>query len=271
MYAKIKSKILKPLNLKEFFLMIHQIKNFKIIAGGTDLLIKIKEGKISYDYLILITDIKELKTLKEEENHIILGAANRFSEILNFQPVKSLNALYQAISQIGSPQIRNMATIAGNIVNSSPAADSIPPLILFNSKLLISNGDKIREHNMIEPLKLAKDEILVSIKVEKIKGRSGYIKIGKRKVMTISRLNLAYLKDENEKWRFVVGAMTPYTVRMKNLESIVNSENITKKRISSAIEEDILSHSDYRPSFKYKMPVLKDLIWSLLWISLENL
>ncbi len=264
MYAKVKSKILIPATLDELFSIMSKISNYKIIAGGTDLLIKIKQSNEKYDYLVNILRIKELKNLSEDNNYIYIGATLTFSEILENPIINGFEALYNALKSIGSPQIRNMGTIGGNIINASPAADSIPPLLLYDAEVKIISNNNSRWESLNKKVNLKEKEILAEVRFKKITGKSDYIKIGKRKVMTIARLNLAYLKENNKQWRFSSGAMTPYPLRMKNLENICNLKNYSDSEIFKAIEDDIFSKTSYRPSFDYKLPVLKDLIINIL-------
>ena len=108
-------------------------RDAKIIAGGTDIVIALKNEKISPKVLIDITKIADLKDIEDDGEYIKIGAGVTFTQIIRnplFQG--NLYGLYKACRMVGSPQIRNKGTIGGNIANGSAAADSIPPLIALD-------------------------------------------------------------------------------------------------------------------------------------------
>ena len=106
----------------------------KIIAGGTDLVIGLRNGDQSPQSIIDITRIEELRKIEERNGTISIGASVTHSEIASSSLVKKYGkVLSDAASEIGSPQIRNLGTIGGNIMNASPAADTLPPLMVLNA------------------------------------------------------------------------------------------------------------------------------------------
>src|SRR4030042_7161437 len=116
----------------------------KIIAGGTDLVIGLRNGDHAPPCIIDITRIKELRKIEEMNGSVFIGAATTHSEIVSSSLVKKYGRiLSDAASDMGSPQIRNVATIGGNIVNASPAADTLPPLMVLNAmgKVVSKEGE----------------------------------------------------------------------------------------------------------------------------------
>src|SRR4030042_3128316 len=117
----------------------------KIIAGGTDLVIGLRNGGQSPQSIIDITRIGELRKIEEKNGAVSIGAAVTHSKIANASLVKKYGkVLSEAASEIGSPQIRNIGTIGGNIINASPAADTIPPLMVLNAmgRVVSRGGEK---------------------------------------------------------------------------------------------------------------------------------
>ena len=117
----------------------------KVVAGGTDLLVRMKQGLISPGYLILIMKIPELINITKDEC-LRIGAATRLCEVLNFCAAdEKYAAMSEALRSLGKVQIRNLATIGGNLCNASPAADSAPPLLVFDCrvKLCSVKGERI--------------------------------------------------------------------------------------------------------------------------------
>ncbi len=267
MYSKINAKIFTPDSFESYFELISKLSDYMPVAGGTDVIVKIKRGKIKCANLILLNKIKELKEIRCFDNHLFIGAGNTFSRLLQIGEIKDFQCLIQSFRNIGSPQIRNMATIGGNIVNASPAADSLPALMLYSAVAVVKGKNNRREIKLSDffndsySVKLEKHEILTGVKIYKSHfKKSAFIKVGKRKTLFISRINIALGIDENNRWRIFSGAVTPFPVRMPNAEEVLASENITPEKIEKAVSEDILAHTDFRPSFRYKFPVLRDLL-----------
>jgi len=123
------------------------VDNTKIIAGGTDIIIKLNEGHLSDVSLVDISKLEELRFINKEDDVITIGANTTYTDILDRPDIfkGNLEGFYNAIKSVGSPQIRNRGTIGGNICNGSPAADSVPPLLVLDAKLKIigKNGERI--------------------------------------------------------------------------------------------------------------------------------
>ncbi len=268
MYSKINAKVYNPTTLSSLFNLIETLSNYKFIAGGTDLIVKIKQKEIKCSNLILLKNMKELKKIESFNDHIFIGAANTFSELLKNENIANFTSLIQSFKSIGSPQIRNIATIGGNIVNASPAADSVPALMLYNSQVVIFGKNSKKEIFLKDffkssyLVKLRKDEIVTGIKVFKHNFKKAeFIKIGKRNSLSISRLNIAYGISFSNQWRICLGSVTPFPVRMPITEKLFTSSTVTKESIMASIKQDILKYTDYRPSFDYILPVIRDILY----------
>jgi len=112
----------------------------RVIAGGTDLVIQLRRGRGSFECLVDITRIPGLDEIRMEDSHVLLGAAVTFSQIEGSALVREKACvLAEAASQVGSPQIRNVGTLAGNIVNAQPAADGSIALLALDAKVEIAN------------------------------------------------------------------------------------------------------------------------------------
>ena len=118
----------------------------RVIAGGTDLMIAMKEGETEYNTLVDITQIPQLRKIYISDNKLIIGASATFYDIeVNGLICQHVPSLSQAAAQVGSPQIRNVATLGGNIVNAMPAADGATALFALSAEIEImgTNGTKI--------------------------------------------------------------------------------------------------------------------------------
>lgn len=129
----------------------------RIIAGGTDLYLLMEKGKESVpETLIDITRIEELQELEVQEDHIVVGACRTHADIASDSRLAELVPSFcEGCSNVGSPQIRNLGTIGGNIVSAQPAADAVVPLVALGAKCEIAG----REGRRIEPLESLNERV----------------------------------------------------------------------------------------------------------------
>jgi len=176
--------------------------DWRIIAGGTDILIKMHQGKIERAQLLGIGRIKSLKAIKcYEDGTIGIGSLATFQDVVNNPIIKeNLFILAEAAATVGGPQIRAVATIGGNICNGVPSADSAPALFTLKAllKLQTKTGERIVpvEQFYLGPglVDLNPGEILEEIMIipDNYKGFGGnYIKFATRKAMDIATLSVA--------------------------------------------------------------------------------
>ncbi|KMT22145.1 FAD binding domain-containing protein [Clostridium cylindrosporum] len=134
-------KVIKAYTIKEVIDALNEnIEESTVIAGGTDLMIKLREGTLLHSILVDVSDVNEMKGISITSEAITLGASVTFSEIVKSEEIKkALPGFWEACSMVGAVQIRNMGTLGGNTANGSPAADSVPPLIALGAKLIISS------------------------------------------------------------------------------------------------------------------------------------
>jgi len=229
------------------FLNKYKDKDCKVINGGTDLILKIKDKKINPDVLIDISGIRELKNIKEGNDYLFIGSGVNFTEIVDNNLFdNNLKGLKYACSLIGSPQIRNRGTIGGNIINASPAADSVPPLLCLDSSVIIESKEGKRELKLEDLYKnksqlwLRKDELLTEIKFKKPEGYLSFRKIGARKAITISKLSistLVFLTNDNiiKDIRISSGALARLPIRELEVEKYLLGKKFTEKNIDVAI------------------------------------
>jgi len=173
----------------------------RILAGGTDLMIAMRRGEIRPDRLLDISGVKDLHRIRQEANQIIIGAGATFSEILESGLIfQHACCLAQAAAAIGSVQIRNRATLAGNIATASPAGDGIPPLYALAAEVSILNADGAVRRASVEKLfagpyqtTLKCSEAILDLRfaLPDPPAVSTFVKLGSRRTVTIARLNLA--------------------------------------------------------------------------------
>ncbi len=271
------NKYYKPKTISEAAQLLQEFGEAQIIAGGTDSIPGYHHSsrRFQADTLIDIGAIAELREMISNDSEIMIGAGTSFSDLLSNELVrKKLGILADAVSQIGSVQIRNRATIGGNISNNAPCADSVPPLLALGAKLELTSWDSKRIVELSDFLKdayntdLRKNEILTKIIIDlsHIQNLKGFFyKLGRRRGVAVSRLTFACLYDKSNgilhELRFAVGAITPIGKRFREIEEIYQNKKITSEMIESLIKmlaDKVLEISGLRWSTLYKLPVLTE-------------
>ncbi|GMG95409.1 FAD binding domain-containing protein [Tepidimicrobium xylanilyticum] len=258
----------KGKSLDEVIRLLDQYKEKgKLIAGGTDLIIAMRESKVNVDALIDISSIDELKGVEDIGEYIRIGAATTFTQILE-DPLfeDNLYGLKKASREVGSPQIRNKGTIGGNIANGSPAADSVPPLLCLDSILILRSIRGEREIKLKDyyegNLKIADDELIIAIQFQKPKSCQvlSFSKLGLRKALAISRLSIATLLELDEDnmvktIRIASGSLGRYPLREHKVEEFLIGKELNDEVIDEAIlvlKEAMDERLKGRPTLPYK-------------------
>jgi CO/xanthine dehydrogenase FAD-binding subunit len=257
----------------------------KIIAGGTDLVVGLRSGEIHPQCLIDVTRIDDLRRIVEEDGRISIGAGVTHAEIASSPIIRRYGeVLSEAASWIGSPQIRNLGTLGGNIVNASPAADTVPPLMTLNATGRVVSKEGEREvplgqlfHRPYES-SLKPCEILVQVKFPKLSSsaRSGFVRLARREAMAIARISVAVVlqleRGRIEDIRISVGSVTPTPQRMSEAEAVLIGKSPDEEGLRMAaheISETMIRQSGIRPSTSYKKPVLEALFMRAMKKALE--
>jgi carbon-monoxide dehydrogenase medium subunit len=257
----------------------------RVLAGGTDILNEIKTGWHTPKALVYILGIGDLDLLSWEDG-LRIGAATLWSRLEEDQEVsQKLPALHDAVKSMGAVQIRNMATLVGNLCTASPGADSAPPLIALNATIEISRKNKTggidaRTLNLEDfftgPRKtvLQPDELVTAIAIPDPAPSSGsaFRKIA-RVTLSIAKINCAvYVEREDGRCRLVraaLGGVAPRPVRAFHFEQALSGENLTRGVVARAAEllsEDI-SPRNARSTAAYKRHVARALIGDTLEIA----
>jgi CO/xanthine dehydrogenase FAD-binding subunit len=258
----------------------------KVVAGGTDLVIGLRNGDHSPQSLVDITRIEELRKIEEIDGSISIGAAATHSELASDSLVKKYGkVLSNAASEIGSPQIRNVGTIGGNIVNASPAADTIPPLMVLNAMGKVVSRDGVKNVPLVDLFKgpyqtnLKPHELLVQILFPKLSSerRSSFVRLARRDAMAIARMSIAVVlkieKNRIEDIRIAVGSVTPTPQRMSEAEAYLRGKSPDEESLQKAslkVSETMIQQSGIRPSTSYKRPVIEALFVRAMRKALES-
>ncbi len=250
----------------------------KILAGGTDLLIELRRKPKVYPGVIVdISFVNELKGIFEDNNHITIKPLSTHTKIFKSDIIrKKAYLLSEATSQIGSLQIRNRGTVGGNIMNAAACADTVPPLIALNAEITLRSQNSVRSFKLndffIKPYKTKAnpDEVLTEIKINCLPkdAKSTFIKLGRRNALSISRLSVAAVLQQDEDGkiidaRIVPGAAFPTWQRVVEAEQMLIGEKpgIELFRAAGAkVSEVMISYTGRRWSTEYKEPVIAALV-----------
>lgn len=225
-------------------------KDGKVISGGTDMLIELRNERISPKALIDISSIKELKKIKEDEDFIEIGAGVSYTQIVEDPLFRDkLYGLNKACRLVGSPQIRNKGTIGGNIAHGSPAADSIPALICLESTVVLENKSGRREVSVENFFKdkenygIKADELLLAIRFRNPNENQilSFSKLGLRKALAISRISIATLIEINEEGKVELakvssGSLGRYPMREPEVEKYLLGKHFSEDVLDDSVK-----------------------------------
>jgi CO/xanthine dehydrogenase FAD-binding subunit len=281
-----KFEYFKPSSFNEVLSLLGQYGcGAHLLAGGTNILVDIKCSRIEPKVLVDISEIEELKGIKFNGRELIIGAAATFDEVSKSGIIKNKYAALFEISQLmGSTQIRNSATIAGNICNASPAADSATPLIVFNAEIEIINSKetkKISINDFFAGYKktiVKPGDILTSIILKNPPENAGsaFMRVT-RTASDLSLVNAAASMildgDICKELRVAAGAVSVIPVRALNVENMLRGKKINEKLIEEAsniIVDEINPINDVRASSEYRLDVSKVLVKKVLLKAYEE-
>ncbi len=267
----------KAVTVDEAISLLKDNPGARPIAGGTDILIKLRDGKQGFSELVDINGLSELRCIKkDEDNNILIGSGTVFNDIIDSQLLKdTIPLLCDAAQSVGGPQVRNMATIGGNICNGVTSADSGPGLFALNAILIIKGSDGERQIPIAQFYKgpgkvdLNPTEILTTIKItpENYHNCWGYYyKYAMRNAMDIATIGCAVnLKTANgciEDYRIAYGVAGPVPIRCPKTEKHTKGTKISAQlleQISKDVEADVNPRTSWRASKAFRMNIIKEL------------
>ena len=245
-------KYLSPTSIEEAISFYGQhSETSKFVAGGTDVIVKLKEGWMEPDFLISLKKINELGELHKNEatKELSIGALvthatlEKSLMIQNEYPI-----IYDAVSNIGSLQVRNVGTIGGNLMNAVPSADGAVPMIALDGVALLHGPDGERSIEVkdlfIKPYEtvLKPGEILkkITIPPQEVNTGSAYIKFGRRAAMELPLIGIGVLltldadQETCTKARIVLGVAAPTPIRAFEAEKALVGQKINKEILVKA-------------------------------------
>lgn len=270
----------EPSTLEETLQLLSELGgNAKLLAGGTDLLVRMKQKIDQPTHVISIARVPGLTSIVPRNGHgVAVGASVSAATLSRHELIRDrFNPLSEASGRLGAPMIRNRATIGGNLVNGRPAADLPPACMVLNAVLKLKSLGGEREVSVNEFFKgpgetlIEPNELLVSINIETPDPWSGgsYIKLGARKTLEISMVNVASLVTLQSAdgpivdARIALGAVAPTPVRALAAEEMLIGQQPTPDLLQRAGEIGVgmcSPISDHRGTMEYRCLMIEVLI-----------
>jgi CO/xanthine dehydrogenase FAD-binding subunit len=240
----------------------------KLIAGGTDILVRIQEHLEAPSVLVDIGSLDEMAQINEKDGFVEVGALVTHAQSARSPLLQEKGRLLvQGCREVGSPQVRSRGTIGGNIVTASPAGDAIPPLFCLGAILKLRSRKGEREVPIeaffagVKKTVLRPDELLVSIRFPspKKEERVCFLKLGQRKSMAITKVSVAACIEVRDgivrNARIALGAVASTVIRAPRAEEYLRGQKLCEGMIPEAVQvvkkesraiDDIRSNADYR-------------------------
>ncbi len=268
---------LRPSTLDQALsLLAEHAGNARFVAGGTDVIVELSRGVLPTETLIDLTGIASLKYLRDEGDTILLGALATHNDVIASPAcVERALPLAQACWEVGAPQIRTRATIAGNLVTASPANDTIAPLIALDASLVLANlaGERtvpLRDfYQGVRRTALQPGEIVREIRVSALRpGQRGlFLKLGLRRAQAISVIDAAFVltfdEDVVTDARITLGCLAPTIVRATAVEDFLRGKRLdpdVREQAGQLARHDARPIGDIRGSADYRLATLSGLI-----------
>jgi len=262
----------QPTTVEEATKLLADLTDVKVLAGGTDLIPKMKQRLLEPKNIVNLKKIKALEGIKETDKGIWIGAATKLRAIERSELIKEKIPLqYLATKTIGSVQIRNMGTLAGNVCNASPAADGALGLVAQDSIIHIAGSKGTRDVPITEfftgpgAIVLEKDEIVTGFTVPIMDKDTGYhfISIG-RMALDISTISIAVTVTKKDgkvaKATVALGSVAPTPLRLPEVEAFLKGKSLSDDVIWEAAEmvsNGIKPITDVRASAEYRKEAAK--------------
>jgi len=248
----------------------------KLIAGGTDVLVKLRHFSPEFQNLVDIHDLKELKAQKLEGRQLILGAGLTFTETIRSSLAgEYIPVLGEACATVAGPQIRNMGTIGGNIANGAVSADSAAPMLVLEPELIIEGPQGRRRASVLDfhtgpgRVALAHNEVLTAFAfdLDRLAGLGAcYYKYAMRSAMDIATIGCAAgIRIENgliSDLRLALTVAAPTPIRCRAAEAAGLNKPLTDSTLAdvlTALDGDIKPRTSWRATKEFRTRIIRTL------------
>jgi len=275
---------IRPQNLPEALTFLNEnAPDTTILAGGTDVMVDMRSGELNRRYLLDVGRLADLRHIEIDDGRLTIGAAVTISEIGQSEIIeRHAPALRIAADKFASRQVRNIATIGGNVAHCSPCGDTIPPLLIHDAAAVAVSPAGRRNvsieemaggpyHCTLRPNELITHFILRP-KPEAV-GFADFQKIGRRQELAIARMSMAAMigreSDRSISFiRFALGSCTPTPHRFRDIENYLLGkipDETVLRQAGQMLAEGMLDITGRRPSAIYKEPAIQGLFMRMMY------
>jgi CO/xanthine dehydrogenase FAD-binding subunit len=285
---RIEPPVSTPKSLDEAFTLLAQGDGWQPIAGGTDLMVQITGELASPPERVLdLWRLEELRGIAVERDELVLGALTTYTDIRRSPIVaENLPALGEAAATIGAAQIQNRGTLGGNIVNASPAGDTLPILLATDARIVLGSARGEREVSATDFWTAYRrtvresSELVVRVRIPLPPGREvRFRKVGTRRAQAISKVVMALAwraersspsLDAAVEWRDVrlaLGSVADRPIRARETEAVLEGASLTPQladRAAMTLMDEIHPIDDVRSTAEYRRAVAGNVLRRLL-------
>lgn len=268
--------LFSPQSLAETCEMLAETRG-KLIAGGTDVIPQMRDGRFPVDTLIDLGHVRCLDDIQQLGGHTSMGAMTTYTAMRRSSLLRTAAPLLvEAAGLVGGVQVQNRGTIGGNIVNASPAGDTLPPLLALNAEVTLINSDGERTLPVSDFLmgpgstRIGPDEVVRAVRFQPLAAgtRSTFMRLGNRRGMVISNVSAAVvltldMDNRVEDVRIALGAVAPTAIRCREAESLLIGQVLTEELIelaSAAAVEGSSPIDDVRGTASYRLHGIRVLV-----------
>lgn len=270
-----------PATLAEVYALLSEPgRSTMIIAGGTDLMVLMNAHMLAAKDFIDIWRVNELRGIVDEGDALRIGALTTYTELIRSELIQRyVPSLVDASRTVGAVQIQNRGTIGGNIVNASPAGDSLPVLAAYDAEVEIGSARGTRRvffndlYTGYRRTVLEADELLLAVRIPGLKPgeRDFFWKVGTRRAQAISKTVIAAKAQINgdriEAIGIAVGSVAPTVIRAVQTERLLSGATLTAALVEEArqtIAQEISPISDLRSTEHYRRTVTANVLVKFL-------
>ncbi len=277
-----KLEVYSPKTLPEAYRHLQELNGrAKLLAGGTDLMVQLHDRVGVAPAYLNIWGLNDLRGIADAGDHVRIGALTTYTQLIKSPIVKQYcPILIEASKTVGGAQIQNRGTIGGNIVNASPAGDTLPILAAFEAQLELGSQRGVRVFSFNEfytgyrQTILAPDELVLAVRLPKPEpnARLFFQKAGSRQALVISKVVLAAQagvddKKEIQYIKISAGSVAPTVIRLRQAEALLQGQLLTNEVIERARQTAMLEVkpiTDVRSTEQYRRMITGNLLMKFL-------
>ncbi len=268
-----------PRNLPEALEELARDPGWRPFAGGTDLMVLLEQGKLLHRRFLSLWHLPELRGIEKDDHWVVLGGLTTYTAVQRHPTLRAeFPLLCRAAAETGGIATQNRGTLAGNIANASPAADSPPALLVYDAEIELVSARETRWvpypgfHTGYKRMVMRPDELIRRIRLPRTKAswRQYYRKVGTRKAQAISKVCFAAAAlvngDRIADVRIALGSVAPTVLRCSGTEAVLRGtfNAATLRAAREQLADEISPIDDMRSTAHYRLRVAQNLLEEFL-------